>query len=71
MLDDAQARAVGEPHVGETEVERLGIEQGDRLGDGLRARRVESHARQREFEQFEEVGLVVDEENSRLAAGFS
>ena len=61
----------GQPHVGEAKVERFGIEQTDGLADGLRPRRVEAHARKRELEQFEQIGLVVDQENSWLSAGFS
>ena len=61
VLDDAQAVAVGQPHVGEAQVERLGVEQPDRFADGFGARRVESHPRQRELEQLEQIGLVVDE----------
>ena len=38
------------------------------FGDRLRARRVESHARQRELEQLEQVGLVVDDQHLRLSA---
>src|SRR5258707_1262558 len=53
MLDHTQARAVREPHIGEAEGERFGIEKADRFGDGFRAGRVETHARQSELEQFE------------------
>ena len=71
MLDDAQALAVGQAHVGEAQVERLLVEQPDRLGDRFGAGRVEPHARQRELEQLEQVGLVVDDEHSGLAADFA
>ena len=71
VLDDAQALAVGQPHVGEAQVERLLVEEADRLGDRLRSRRVEPHPRERELEQLEEVGLVVDDEHLGLATGFA
>ena len=63
VLDDAQALAVGQAHVGEAQVERLLVEQPDRLADRFGARRVEPHPRQRELEQLEQVGLVVDDEH--------
>ena len=71
VLDDAQSRPVRQPHVGEAQIERIGIEQSDGLADRLGAGGVEAHARQRELQQFEQIGFVVDQEDSGLAAGFS
>ena len=68
VLDDAQALAVGQAHVGEAEVERLLVEEPDRFADRFGARRVESHPRQRELEQLEQIGLVVDDEHFGLTA---
>ena len=68
MLDDAQALAVGEAHVGEAEIERILVEIADRLADRFGARRVEPHPRQRELEQLEEIGLVVDDEHFGLTS---
>ena len=45
VLDDAQALAVGQPHVGEAEVERLAVEQADRPRRPIRARVVSSPMR--------------------------
>jgi hypothetical protein len=69
VLDHTQAFAVGQPHVGEAQIERLLVEQTDRLADTLRARRVEPHSRQRELEQLEQVRLVVDDEHFGLSTG--
>ena len=71
VLDHAQAGAVGKPHVGEAQIERFGIEKSDRFGDRLRAGRIETHARQGELEQLEEIRLVVDQQHSGLPAGFA
>ena len=64
----ARPFAVGQTHVGQAQIERLRVEQFDRLGDGLRARRIEPHARQRELEQLEQIRLVVDDEHLGLSA---
>ena len=69
VLDDAQAFAVGQVPVGQAEVERSAVEQALGLADRFRANRVETHARQRQLEQFEEIRLVVDDQHSGLTAG--
>src|SRR6185436_14814221 len=63
-----QALAVGQAHVGEAEVVLVLVQEPDRFRNGLRARGVESHARERELEELEQVRLVVDDEDLRLAA---
>ena len=71
VLDDAQALAIGQPHVGQAQIEWLLVEETDGLGHRFRARRVEAHARQRELQQLEQVRLVVDHEDFGLPANFS
>jgi hypothetical protein len=71
VLDDAQAFAIGQPHVGQAQIEGLFVEQADGVGHRFRARRVEPHARQRELEQLEQIRLVVDNEHFGLSADFS
>jgi len=71
VLDDLEAGSIGQPHVGEAQVEAVAVEQPDRFADRFRARGVEPHARQRELEQLQQIGLVVDQEDSGLAAGSS
>src|SRR4030095_16741559 len=44
------------------------VEKAHRFGARLGARRVEPHPRQRELEELEQVRLVVDDEDLRLAA---
>jgi hypothetical protein len=68
VLDDAQALAVGQPHVGEA---RSSSRVEPVASPRFRARGVEAHPRERELEQLEQVGLVVDQENFGLATGFS
>ena len=57
--------------VGETQVVRVAIEHPQRLADGLGARRVEAHSRQRHFEQFEQVRFVIDDQHFGLTTGFA
>ena len=68
MLDHAQALAVGQAHIGQAQVECLGVQKAYGFRHRLRARRVEPHARQRELEQFQQIGLVVDDEHFGLSA---
>ena len=71
VLDDAEPFAVGEIPVGQAEVVRVAIEHPYRLADGLGARRIESHSRQRHFEQLEQIRLVIDDQHFGLTTGFS
>ena len=70
VLDDAQALAVGQPHVGEAQVEGILVEQPHRLADGLRADRIQPHPRQRQLQQFEQVRFVVDDQDLRVGRVF-
>ena len=66
VFDDGETLAVGKAHVGKAQVECLRVEEPDCFADGLRASRVEAHAGKCELEQFEQIGLVVDDEHLRL-----
>src|SRR6185295_3259385 len=68
VFDDSESLAVGQSHVGQAEVESLAVEQLDRFADRLCTRRVETHPRQGELEQLEQVGLIVDDQHFRLPA---
>ena len=70
VLDDSQSLAIGQVPVGEAEVVRVAIEHPQRFADGLGARRVEAHSRQRHFEQFEQIRLVIDDAALWVDHGF-
>ena len=71
VFDDAQSFAVRQPHVGQAQIEGFAVEQAQRVVDGFRTGGVETHARQRELEQFEQVGLVVYDKHFRLTTDSS
>ena len=61
--DEIEAVAVGKAHVGETQIELLVLQQAARGGDIGRGARVEIHAAQREADELEQVGLVIDDQH--------
>ena len=70
MADDIESAAVGEPHVGEAQLEIAVGKTGPRLADRADAGCRQSHPRQGEIDQFADVGLVIDDENPvQLAPG--
>ena len=71
VLDDSQSLAIRQIPVGEAQVVRVAIEHPQRFADGLGARRVEAHSRQRHFEQFEQVRFVIDDQHFGLTTGFA
>ena len=61
-LDEFEPFAVGEPHVGEAEVVTAGLNLFDRALYRGGPFDVEAHAQQCEFDEFEDVLLVVNNE---------
>jgi hypothetical protein len=64
---EIEALAIGEPHVGEAQVEALLLQALLRLGDRGRRGHGEPHLDQRELEQLADIGLVVDHQHLRAA----
>ncbi len=60
-----QTVAVWQTHVGQAQVEALRFEQRVCLGHARRGCHRQSHAQQRQLEQFADVGLVIDHQNRR------
>ena len=65
-LDEVQAVAVRQPHVGEAQVEGAGAQLARGRADGVGRGHVEVHALERDAEQLADVGLVVDDERARF-----
>ncbi len=65
-LDDVQAVAVRQPHVGEAQVEGAGAQLARGRADGVGRGHVEIHALQRDAEELADVRLVVDDERARF-----
>ena len=61
MLDQRDAVAVGQFHIGKAKVEGFFVQQAGRVAIVFRAARLQAHAQQRDFEQFTNIGLVVDD----------
>ena len=69
-LDQIQPVAVGQLHVGQTQIEALGLEQPLRGARRLCAvRGVKIHALQRDGQELAEIGFVVDDQNGGLGHG--
>jgi hypothetical protein len=68
-LEQVEAVAVGQPHIRETQIERLRFEEF--LGAGHVARRLrrQLHARQRQRDQLDQIGLVIHHQHRRRGHG--
>ena len=65
-LDDVQAVAVRQPHVGEAQVEGAAAQLARGGADGVGRGHVEIHSLERDAEQLADVWLVVDYERARF-----
>jgi hypothetical protein len=59
-FDQLQAITVGQLHVGQAQIEALGLEQSLRVRDTVRRSRIKVHALQRDREQLAKIRLVVN-----------
>ena len=59
-FDQFQAIAVGQLHVGQAQIEVLGLEQSLRVSDAVCRSRIEIHALQRDGQQLAKIRLVID-----------
>ena len=59
-LTSSKSIAVGQLHVGQAQIELLGLEQALRVGDAVCRSRIEIHALQRDGQQLAKIRLVVD-----------
>ena len=64
-LEQIEAVAVGQPHVGEAQIEALRLEQLLRARDVARRLRGELHARQRQRDELDQIGLIIDDQYQR------
>lgn len=64
MFDQLQARAIGQAHVGQAQVEGFGRQQGLGLAEILGAAGVEFHPAQGDLQEFADVRLVIDDQDS-------
>ena len=65
-LDDVQAVAVRQPHVGEAQVEGAAPQLASGFVDGVRGDHLEVHPLERDAEQLADVWLVVHDERARF-----
>ena len=64
--DDFGPRCPGHPHVEHDAIDRLGLEQGERLVAAARLPGLEAGAMQGEHHHLAEVGIVVDDQDDRV-----
>ena len=64
--DEIEPIAVGQPHVGQTQIEALGLQQFPRGAEVRRRARGEIHAAEREADELEEIRLVIDDQDDWL-----
>ena len=62
-LEQVEAVSIGKAHVGQAQIEALRLEEFLRAGDVTRRLRGELHARQRQRDEFDEVGLIIDNQD--------
>ena len=67
--DQIEPVAVGQLHVGETQIEALGLEHALGLGNAVGGARTQIHALERDGQQFAQVRFVVDHQYCRLRHG--
>ena len=63
MLHQFQPRAIGQAHVGQAQVEGLALQQRLGLTQIACAVAVEFHPSQGDFQEFADIGFVVDDED--------
>jgi hypothetical protein len=61
VLHQIETGAIRQPHIGQAQVVVIGFEHFDGGADFHRALGFEPHAQQRELEQFQNIGLVIDD----------
>ena len=64
-LEQVQTIAVRQAHVGQAQVESLGLEQFLGTGHVTGRLRAELHASQRQRDQFDQVGFIINDEYER------
>ncbi|MNQ79886.1 hypothetical protein D3C85_948450 [compost metagenome] len=63
MLHQLKAGAIRQAHVGQAQIERFALEQGQGLAGVARAVGIEFHPSQGDFQEFANVRFVVDDQD--------